>query len=77
MVNITEKEQKSAEHLKRNPMGKVPVLVEGDFNLSESWAIARYIIDKHIPDNSIYPVDVKKRAVIDMHIGQLNDLRIA
>ena len=48
-------EQKLPEHLKIHPMGKVPVMVEGDFVLYESWAIARYLLDKYAPDNTIYP----------------------
>ncbi len=34
---------RTAEHLALNPMGKVPVLVEGDFVLPESIAINHYL----------------------------------
>ncbi len=56
-------------------MGKVPVLVDGDFTLFESVAIARYILDNKAPDNTIYPKDVKVRAKIDEAIGHINDFR--
>ena len=67
----------SPEFQKINPNGKVPVLKDGEFVLSESWAIAWYILDKYVPENNIYPNVIKERAQIDMDIDQLNDLMIS
>ncbi len=40
---------------------RVPTLIDGDFALSESSAIAEYLDDIH-PDPSIYPIDPQQRA---------------
>ena len=68
-VDLMKGEQKAPEVTKLNPNGKVPILVDGDFILFESWAIARYALDKFAPDNTIYPKDIQKRALVDMSIG--------
>ena len=46
-VDMRNKEHKSAEFLKINPMGKVPALVDGDVTLFESMAINFYIADTY------------------------------
>tara|TARA_B100000674_G_C37633028_1_gene819704 strand:+ start:161 stop:769 length:609 start_codon:yes stop_codon:yes gene_type:complete len=40
---------KSDEHRKRHPLGRVPVLEDGDIILYESGAIVEYILEKHAP----------------------------
>ncbi len=46
-VDMKNKEHKSADFLKINPMGKVPVMVDGDITLFESMAINYYIADTY------------------------------
>lgn len=46
-VDILKGAQKSAEHLKLNPMGKLPVLVDGDTVVSETAAIGMYLADRY------------------------------
>lgn len=46
-VDMKNKEHKSAEYLKINPMGKVPAMVDGDITLFESMAINYYIADTY------------------------------
>lgn len=46
-VDMRNKEHKSAEFLKINPMGKVPAMVDGDITLFESMAINYYIADTY------------------------------
>jgi len=46
-VDLMQGEQKSAEHRALNPMGKVPVLIDGDAVVDEAAAIAVYLADRY------------------------------
>ncbi|TVU20842.1 hypothetical protein EJB05_30442, partial [Eragrostis curvula] len=45
-VDMPSGEHKRPEHLARNPFGQVPAFQDGDLMLSESRAIAKYILRK-------------------------------
>ena len=49
------------EFLALSPLGKIPVLVDGDFALADSTVICEYLDDK-IPSPSVRPADVQQRA---------------
>ncbi|GBF30921.1 maleylpyruvate isomerase [bacterium MnTg04] len=53
--------QKSAEYLKLNPQGLVPVLVDGDIVLRQSLAIIEYLDEKY-PRPPLLPESAKGRA---------------
>ncbi len=63
-VNFAKQETKQPEYLKIHPMGKVPALVDGDFNLWESNAILTYLA-AIFPETCGVPTDPKGRADID------------
>ena len=46
-IDIMKGEQKSPALLALNPMGKLPVLTDGDVVVTESAAIALYLADRH------------------------------
>jgi len=46
LVDRVNKAQKSAEYLRLNPNGRIPVLVDGDLVLFETAAIALHLVDK-------------------------------
>jgi len=46
-VDFAKGEHKSPAHLARNPMGKIPVLVDGDQVVTEGAAIALYLADRY------------------------------
>lgn len=52
---------KSEGYLKLNPLGKMPLLVDGDFALPESAVILDYV-DEVAGGPSLYPADPKSRA---------------
>jgi maleylpyruvate isomerase len=54
-------EQHSADYRKINPLGLVPVLHDGDFQLSQSVAIIEYLDDRY-PAIRLVPEDIELRA---------------
>lgn len=67
-VNIPKGEQFSDEFAKINPLKRIPVLVDGDFVLNESRAILAYLVNSTKPGDALYPLEAKKRAVIDSRL---------
>ncbi|HEY4941421.1 MAG TPA: glutathione S-transferase N-terminal domain-containing protein [Rhizomicrobium sp.] len=47
LVDRANNAQKSAEYLKLNPMGQIPVLIDGGLAISETAAIALHLADRH------------------------------
>jgi glutathione S-transferase len=54
-------EQKSPEHLKRQPFGQIPAIEHGEFQLYETQAIVRYI-DAAFEGTRLTPADPKRMA---------------
>lgn len=52
-LDNAKREQKSAEYLKINPRGQVPVLVEGDITVCETLAVLSYL-DAAYPDPPLF-----------------------
>lgn len=68
-VNLFKKEQFNEDFLKINPQHTAPVLVDGDYALSESRAIAIYLTEKNYPTgHSLYPIDAKKRGIVNQRL---------
>ena len=53
-IKFHPSELKSDEHRNRHPLGRVPVLEDGDISIYESGAIIEYIIARH-SDGSLKP----------------------
>lgn len=53
-MDFSPKDLKSDEHRARHPLGRVPVLDDGDLRLWESGAIVEYIIARHT-DGALKP----------------------
>lgn len=51
-----------------NPQHTIPTLVDGDVVITDSHAIAAYIVDKYANDDSLYPKDLGKRAVVNSRL---------
>lgn len=62
-VDIGGGENKGEAFLKMNPNGKIPVLVDGDFVLFESFAINSYLAEKHRPE--LLGATVEQRALVN------------
>lgn len=61
-VDLTKGEQKRADFLAKNPMGKLPVLEDGDVVVSEVAAIGMYLADRYAPGRLAPKLDAKPRA---------------
>jgi glutathione S-transferase len=61
-VDIMKGEQKSGAVAAHNPMGKIPVLVDGDAVVSESAAIALYLADRYASGRLAPRLDDPRRA---------------
>ena len=48
-MSFHPKDLKSEEHRARHPLGRVPVLEDGDVTLYESGAIVEYVLERHAP----------------------------
>ncbi|KAF3970845.1 hypothetical protein ACB098_01G375500 [Castanea mollissima] len=62
-VDLLKGEQLSPEFTKLNPLGYVPVLVDGDLVLSDSFAILLYLEEKYPHHHPLLPQDLHKKAI--------------
>nr|AON96572.1 glutathione S-transferase epsilon 2-like protein [Bicyclus anynana] len=60
-------EHKSADFKKINPMGTIPVLQDGDFVVSESHAIMKYLLNQYggSARERLYPSEPRQQAAVD------------
>lgn len=63
LVDVYRGEGRSAAFLAVNPSGRIPVLVDGDFTLTESNAILQYLCEAHGEDR-LWSRDARTRAAI-------------
>jgi glutathione S-transferase len=70
VVDLFTGEHFKPEYAPINPSRQVPVLEDGDFRLTESSAILKYLADKF--DSPAYPKDLKKRARVNELMDWLN-----
>ncbi|BFG05192.1 glutathione S-transferase theta-1-like [Drosophila madeirensis] len=73
-VALRKREHLTDEYKKINRFQKVPAIVDGNFQLSESVAIVRYLSDKGQFSEKLYPKSLEARARVDeflewQHLG--------
>ncbi|WP_038218454.1 glutathione S-transferase family protein [Xenophilus azovorans] len=62
VIDIMKGEQKGPELVSKNPMGKLPTLVDGDVVVTEAAAIALYLADRYQPGKLAPALDDPLRA---------------
>jgi glutathione S-transferase len=63
-VDLAKGEQRKPDFLALNPSGKVPVLVDDDFVVTESQAIMIYLAEK-AAGQKLYPSDLRARTSVN------------
>ena len=61
VIDIMKGEQKGPELVSKNPMGKLPTLIDGDVVVTEAAAIALYLADRYAPGRLAPALDDPKR----------------
>lgn len=67
-LNLAAGEHLKPEFLKINPQHTVPAINDNGFCLWESRAIMTYLVQQYGKDDSLYPKDPKKRALVDQKL---------
>lgn len=63
-TNLLAGEHLTPQYLKMNPQHTIPTLDDNGLYLNESRAIIAYLVDSYAKDDSLYPKDTKKRALV-------------
>ncbi|MBX7194888.1 MAG: glutathione S-transferase family protein [Sandaracinaceae bacterium] len=64
LVDLSKGQQRTPEYLHMNPNGRVPVLDDDGFFLSESHAIQIYLAEK-TPGQTLYPSEARAKADVN------------
>ncbi|XP_076176214.1 glutathione S-transferase 1-1-like [Ptiloglossa arizonensis] len=64
-INLLKKDNMKEEFIKINPQHTIPTIDDNGFILTDSHAIVCYLVEMYAKDDSLYPKDLKKRALIN------------
>ncbi|XP_047106674.1 glutathione S-transferase 1-1-like [Schistocerca piceifrons] len=67
-LNDVKKELATTEMTQKNPQRTIPTLDDNGLILTESRAIAMYLISKYAKDDSLYPSGPHKRALVNQRL---------
>nr|AFJ75817.1 glutathione s-transferase E1 [Sogatella furcifera] len=67
-INLFNRENLEPAFIQLNPQHTIPTIVDDGFVLWDSHAINAYLVSKYAKDDSLYPKDIQKRAIIDQRL---------
>ncbi|XP_022816224.1 uncharacterized protein LOC111349356 [Spodoptera litura] len=67
-LDLLKLEHHDPKYVEKNPIHTIPVLEDGDLTLHDSHAIMAYLADTYGKDDSWYPKDIKKRALVNQKL---------
>lgn len=67
-VDLLNKAHLTPEYLEKNPMHTIPLLEDGDLFIHDSHVIMTYLTEKYSKEDSLYPKDLKQRALVDQKL---------
>lgn len=65
IIELANGDHINEEFVKINPSSTVPALIDGNFKIFESSAIAIYMVEKFAKDDSLYPKDLEMRTNVN------------
>ncbi|XP_049937466.1 glutathione S-transferase D7-like isoform X1 [Schistocerca serialis cubense] len=68
IIDLFKNEHLQEEYLKINPEHMVPAMDDNGLILHDSHVIATYLVSRYGKDESLYPKDVKQRALVDQRL---------
>ncbi|XP_017087005.2 glutathione S-transferase 1-like [Drosophila bipectinata] len=67
-ISVLDRDQLSGDYLKKNPQHTVPTLEEDGHYMWDSHAINAYLVAKYGKTDSLYPRDLRQRALVDQRL---------
>ena len=67
-LNLMAGEQMNPDFIKINPQHNIPTIDDNGFYLNESRAICGYLVHEYAKDDTLYPKEAKKRALVDQRL---------
>ncbi|XP_012136743.1 glutathione S-transferase 1-like [Megachile rotundata] len=67
-INLLNQDHYSEKYTKINPQQSIPAMDDNGFFLTDSHAINCYLVGKYAKDDSLYPKDLQKRALVDQFL---------